>query len=112
MKVPFSYLSDQFRNPDPILKSIKAVVKRGDFTLGKEVGEFESKFAKVCQTQYAVGVNSGTDALFLSLKAIGVGPGDEVITMPNTFIATIGAIAAAGARPVFVDCNAEYVIDT
>jgi dTDP-3-amino-2,3,6-trideoxy-4-keto-D-glucose/dTDP-3-amino-3,4,6-trideoxy-alpha-D-glucose/dTDP-2,6-dideoxy-D-kanosamine transaminase len=111
MRVPFSYLDKQFANPDPILKSIKAVVKRGDFTLGKEVGEFEAKFAKAIGTEYAVGVNSGTDALFLILKAIGVGTGDEVITMTNTFIATIGAIVASGASPVFVDCNEEYVID-
>ena len=111
MKVPFSYLDKQFANIAPILRSIKAVVKRGDFTLGREVAEFEAKFAKVCGTKYAVGVNSGTDALFLSLKALGVGAGDEVITMPNTFIATAGAIAASGAKPVFVDCNAEYVID-
>ena len=111
MRVPFSYLDKQFADIAPILRSVKAVVKRGDFTLGREVAEFEAKFAKVCGTKYAVGVNSGTDALFLSLKALGVGPGDEVITMPNTFIATAGAIAASGAKPVFVDCNAEYLID-
>lgn len=111
MNVPFSYLPQQFANPNPILKSIAQVVKRGDFTLGKEVQEFESQFAKVCGTQYAIGVNSGTDALFLSLKALGIGAGHEVITMPNTFIATAGAIAASGAKPVFVDCNEEYVIN-
>ena len=111
MKVPFSYLSEQFADPDPILRDIKKVVKRGDFTLGAEVGRFEAQFAKVCGTKYAVGVNSGTDALFLSLKALGIGQGDEVITMTSTFIATAGAIAASGAKPVFVDCNEEYVID-
>src|SRR3989344_983764 len=105
MKVEFSYLRKQFANPKPILKDVEKLVKSGDFTLGKAVGRFEEKFAKICGTRYAVGVNSGTDALFLSLKALGVGPGHEVITMPNTFIATIGAIAAAGAKPVFVDCN-------
>ena len=111
MKVEFSYLRKQFANPKPILKDVEKLVKSGDFTLGKAVGRFEEKFAKICGTRYAVGVNSGTDALFLSLKALGVGPGDEVITMTSTFIATAGAIAAAGARPVFVDCNEEYVID-
>ncbi|MBI3012955.1 MAG: DegT/DnrJ/EryC1/StrS family aminotransferase [Elusimicrobia bacterium] len=111
MKVPFSYLKQQFAHPEPILRSVKRLVQSGDFTLGAPVQEFEEKFARVGGTRYAVGVNSGTDALFLSLKALGVGPGDEVITMPNTFIATIGAIAATGAKPVFVDCNEEYVID-
>ncbi len=111
MKVEFSYLKWQFANPDPILRDIKKLVISGDFTLGKQVGQFEQQFAKVCQTKYAVGVNSGTDALFLSLKAIGIGAGDEVITNTNTFIATAGAIAASGAKPVFVDCNDEYVID-
>lgn len=111
MKVPFSYLKDQFAKPEPIFREIRKLLKTGDFTLGRQVREFEGKFAKVCQTRYAVGVNSGTDALFLSLKALGIGAGDEVITIPNTFIATAGAIAASGARPVFVDCNDEYVIN-
>ena len=111
MKVKFSYLSEQFSNPDPILKKIKKVVKTGNFTLGPEVKALESQFAKACGTSYAVGVNSGTDALFLSLKSLGIAPGDEVITMPNTFIATVGAIVASGAKPVFVDCDNEYLID-
>lgn len=110
MNVPFSYLKNQFADPDRIWKDVKKVVLRGDFTLGAEVAEFERQFAKVVGTQYGVGVNSGTDALFLSLKAMGVGPGDEVITMTSTFIATAGAIAASGARPVFVDCNDEYIM--
>ncbi|OGR84166.1 MAG: transcriptional regulator [Elusimicrobia bacterium RIFCSPLOWO2_01_FULL_54_10] len=111
MNVPFSYLKWQFANPDRIWKDVKKVVLRGDFTLGKEVAEFEGKFAKAIGTKYAVGVNSGTDALFLSLKALGIGAGDEVITMTSTFIATVGAIAASGAKPVFVDCNDEYVMN-
>lgn len=110
-KVKFSYLQEQFANPEPIFKDIRKLLKTGEFTLGPAVQQFESKFAQVCQTKYAVGVNSGTDALFLSLKALGIGSGDEVITMPNTFIATVGAIAASGAKPVFVDCNEEYVIN-
>ena len=77
MKVPFSYLKEQFAQAERIWKDVKKVVRRGDFTLGKEVAEFESKFAKVVGTQYAIGVNSGTDALFLSLKALGIGSGDE-----------------------------------
>jgi len=111
MKVPFSYLQEQFKDYQAYLEQISEVVKDGDYTLGRAVAEFEEKFADLLGAKYAVGVNSGTDALFLSLKAIGVGPGDEVITTPNTFIATVGAIVAAGAKPVFVDCNDEYVIN-
>ena len=129
-KVPYSYLLDQF-NPEgrknmkvkyveltkqatvpEILKDIKELLlKTGDFTLGKQVRIFEERFAKLCHTKYAVGVNSGTDALFLSLKAVGIGPQDEVITVPNTFIATVGAIVATGARPVFVDVQDDYNIN-
>ncbi len=111
MQVKYSYLEQQFANQTPFLEKIAEVVKSGDFTLGKEGARFEEKFAKLIGTKYAIGVNSGTDALFLSLKAIDVGPGDEVITAVNTFIATAGAIAASGARPVYVDVNDEYGIN-
>jgi aminotransferase EvaB len=110
MRVTFSYLKEQFKDCQVYLDKIAEVVTAGDYTLGKAVAEFEEKFASLLGVKYAIGVNSGTDALFLSLKAIGIGPGDEVITTPNTFIATVGAIVASGARPVFVDCNDEYVI--
>lgn len=112
MKVEFSYLKRQFGEVDEIIQGIRSVVSRGDYTLGKEVKEFEEKFAKFCGTLYAIGVNSGTDALFLSMKALGIGLGDEVITVPYTFFATVGAIVATGARPVFVDVNNEYLMDT
>ncbi|MEW6386725.1 MAG: DegT/DnrJ/EryC1/StrS family aminotransferase [Thermodesulfobacteriota bacterium] len=111
MKVKYSYLEEQFRDYPAIFAKIARVVETGDYTLGRAVAEFEEKFAALLGAKYAVGVNSGTDALFLSLKALGVGPGDEVITTPNTFIATVGAIVAAGARPVFVDVTDEYVMD-
>lgn len=111
MRVKFSYLEEQFQDYHVYLEKIAEVVKAGDYTLGKAVIEFEERFAALLGAKYGIGVNSGTDALILSLKAIGVGPGDEVITTPNTFIATVGAIVAAGARPVFVDCTDEYVID-
>ena len=111
MKVPYSYLQDQFANPEPILDEIRNLVRSGDFTLGKAVGQFEEKFAAHCQAKYAVGVGTGTDALFLSLKALGIGAGDEVITCPFTFVATVGAIVQSGARPVFVDANEQFVID-
>lgn len=121
MKVSFSYLERQFgANPLPnsqwhyterIFKALRAFITTGDFTLGAKLDEFENTFARFTGTTYAIGVNSGTDALFLSLKALGVGKGDEVITSAETFIATAGAIQAAGARPVFVDVNDAFVID-
>ena len=111
MRVKYSYLEEQFKDYQKIFKKIAEVVETGDFTLGKAVQEFEEKFAKLLGARYGVGVNSGTDALFLSLKVIGVGPGDEVITAPNTFIATVGAIVASGARPVFADVTDEYVVN-
>lgn len=111
MKIPYSYLDRQFADPDPYLDDIRELVLSGDFTLGEAVTEFEERFAKLCNLPYAIGVSSGTDALILSLKILGIGPGDEVITTPNTFVATIGAIAMTGARPVFVDNNDEYTID-
>lgn len=111
MKVRYSYLARQFAEIEPILDDIRTLVKSGDFTLGAPVRQFEESFAKLIGAKYAVGVGSGTDALFLSLKALGVGPGDEVITAANTFVATAGAIETAGARVVFVDCNDKFVID-
>ena len=111
MNVPYSYLDKQFTNIDDYLKDVRKLVQSGDFTLGKAVTEFEERFAMLCGLPYAIGVGSGTDALILSLKILGIGPGDEVITTPNTFISTVGAIAMVGARPVFVDNNQEYTID-
>lgn len=111
MKVEFSYLGRQFDQPDQIFEDLKEFVKTGDFTLGKKLEEFEAKFADFIGVRHAIGVNSGTDALFLSLKSQGIGAGDEVITSAETFIATVGAIVAAGARPVFVDVNDQYEIN-
>ena len=122
MKVLFSYLNRQFGTDkstlngkwhytDRIFTALHDFVKTGDFTLGKKLQEFEEKFARFIGVQHAIGVNSGTDALILSLKALGIGHGDEVITSAETFIATAGAIAAVGARPVFVDVNDEFEID-
>ena len=106
-----NYLGDQFSDYPLILDKISKVVKKGDFTLGKAVGDFEEKFSKIVGSKYAIGVGSGTDALFLSLKALGVGEGDEVITTAFTFYATIGAIVTSGAKPVFVDIKKDYNID-
>ena len=111
MEVKFSYLDRQFADVDQYLADIRTLVVSGDFTLGTAVSEFESRFAGVFGLPHAIGVGSGTDALILSLKALGIGPGDEVITAANTFIATVGAIAMTGARPVFVDSDEGFTID-
>jgi dTDP-4-amino-4,6-dideoxygalactose transaminase len=111
MRVNYSYLLEQFADAEAILQDIKGLLQTAQFTLGPPVQQFEESFAKLCASRYAVGVGTGTDALFLALKAIGVGPGDEVISAPNSFIATTGAIVAAGARPVYVDVGEDFCID-
>lgn len=95
-----------------INKALKETLEGGVFIGGVEVEKFEKEFAKFCKVKYAVSVNSGTDALFLALKSLGIGQGDEVITTPFTFIATVEAIVNCGARPVFVDINTnDFNID-
>lgn len=106
-----NYLAQQFSDYEEILEKISVVVEKGDFTLGRAVENFEKRFADLVGVKHAIGVGSGTDALFLSLKAIGVENGDEVITCPFTFYATVGAIVTAGARPVFVDAQEDYNIN-
>jgi dTDP-4-amino-4,6-dideoxygalactose transaminase len=112
MKVSYSHLLEQFKDPDPILTDIKKLVKIGDFTLGKPLEKFEKLFAKFIGRKYAVGVGTGTDALRLSLVALNIRPGDEVITAVNTFYSTAAAIATIGAKPVFIDVRDDYVMDT
>lgn len=93
-------------------KSILRVLESGSFILGEEVARFEGEFSKYIGTKHGIGVNSGSDALFLGLKALGIGPGDEVITVSHTYISTDDAILRNGARPVFVDIDPEtYCID-
>jgi dTDP-3-amino-2,3,6-trideoxy-4-keto-D-glucose/dTDP-3-amino-3,4,6-trideoxy-alpha-D-glucose/dTDP-2,6-dideoxy-D-kanosamine transaminase len=109
--VRYSYLLEQFADPAPVLAEIGRLVATGDFTLGKPVAEFERRFAELIGTRHAIGVGSGTDALKLPLKALGIGHGDEVITAANTFIATVGAIAETGATPVLVDCDDSFCMN-
>ena len=111
MKVSFSYLDRQFADVDGYLNDVRALVLSGKFTLGAAVERFENAFAQLCGMPHAIGVGSGTDALILSLEMLGVGPGDEVITAANTFIATVGAIAMTGARPVFVDSDETFTMN-
>ena len=111
LKINHSYLTEQFADYTKIFKEIEKVVKKGDYTLGKEVDVCEKNFAKRTGAKYAISVGNGTDALFLTLKALNIGFGDEVITVPYTFIATVGSIVTAGAKPVFVDIKEDYNMD-
>jgi len=92
---------------DEVHQAIDRVLPRGRYVLGPELAAFEEEFAAFCGTQFAVGVSNGTDALHLALLACGIGPGDEVITVPNTYIATVFAITYVGAIPVFVDVDPD-----
>ena len=111
LNIKHNYLSEQFSDYKKILKEIGEVVRNNDFTLGSKVDEFEKTLSKKLQNKYIVSLGSGTDALMLSLKALGVKEGDEVITTPFTFYATIGAIVTCGAIPKFVDVKKDYNID-
>ena len=111
LKINHSYLVEQFADYSKIFKEVEKVVKKGDYTLGKEVDICEKNFAKRTGARYAISVGNGTDALLLALKGLNIGPGDEVITVPYTFIATVGSIVTAGAKPVFVDIKEDYNID-
>src|SRR5213083_3591269 len=108
MKVPFldlkahhAPLIDEFDG------AIRKVIESSAFAGGPFVERFEKEFAAYCGSKYAIGVGNGTDALWLALLALGIGPGDEVITVPNTFFATVEAINCCKARPVFVDVDED-----
>ena len=111
MKVRYSYLPQQFGDCEDLWQELRDFVVTGDFTLGEPLTRFEESFAKLIGIKYAIGVNSGTDAIKLSLKALNIGPGDEVITVANTFVATVGAICELGATPVFVDCDDTFCMN-
>ena len=111
MQVRYSYLKQQFANCDDLWDELKKFVSTGDFTLGKHLRRFEKNFANLIGTKYAIGVNSGTDAIKLSLKALGIKQGDEVITAANTFVATVGAINELGAKIVFIDCDDSFCMN-
>ncbi|SFQ05728.1 DegT/DnrJ/EryC1/StrS family aminotransferase [Amycolatopsis rubida] len=97
---------------DELLPSIRETLLRGDYVLGAAVDRFEHAFASYLGARHAVGVNSGTDALILALHALGIGPGDEVITVANTFHASAQAVVRVGATPVLADCGpGDYLID-
>ncbi len=108
---PYNYLPFEFKKPNNIIKEWNKLIKSTDFTLGKYVEEFEKIFSKYVNVKYCIATNNGTDALILSLKSLNIKKGDEIITVCNTFYATVGAIVAVGATPVFVDSDERYQID-
>ena len=108
LEINHNYLKSQFDDYEEIFNKIKKVVIKGDYTLGSEVDILESEFSKLCEVKHSIAVGSGTDAIFLGLKALDIGANDEVITTAFTFYATVGAIVATGAKPVFCDINDDY----
>lgn len=109
----WSYFKDYEKEREEILSAIKDVLSSGVLILGEQVRKFEEEFARYCGVRFGVGVNSGTDALFLGLKALGIGEGDEVITVANTAVPTVSAIVSTGATPRFADIDPEtYLMDT
>ena len=111
MKVPYNYLPMEFKENGKIFNNWKKLINSTDFTLGKFVVEFEKKFANYIGVKHVISTNNGTDALILSLKSIGVKKGDEIITVCNSFYASVGAIIACGAKPILVDCDDRYQIN-
>ena len=108
MRIPFVDLKEQYQNiKGEVLSEISQALDSMQLFLGKNVQALESDFADYCGTEYAIGVSSGTDALHIALRAGGICPGDEVITVSHTFIATVEAIILAGAKPVLVDIDPE-----
>ena len=108
MNIPLVDLKAQLNNiHDEIAEAINSVIDKTAFILGKEVECFENEFAQYIGTDFCVGVGSGTEALHLALRALGIGQGDEVVTAPNSYIATALAISYVGAKPVFVDIDPE-----
>src|SRR5436190_1895190 len=112
LRIPYIDLAGQHRPlREEILKAVGGVLDSGQFILGGEMELFEKEFAQLHAAKHAVSVNSGTDALVLALKCLGIGPGDEVITAPNSYLASASCIALAGATPKFADVRADMNID-
>jgi len=111
-KVRFVNYPRQYQTLKPEFDGVfEEVMAGGDFILRRHLEDFEKNIAAYVGTKHAIGVNTGTDALYLSAHALGFGPGDEVITVAHTFVATVGAIVQCGARPVLVDIKDDFNID-
>ena len=113
MPIPLVDLSAQYAPlAEDFRRALERVCRTGAFILGPDVAAFEEEFARFSGAAHAVGVGSGTDAIHLACRALGIGPGHEVITCANTFVATLVGIELTGARPVLVDCREEdFLID-
>ena len=112
MKIPYVNLSKQYKlERKQLLKIIDKTLLSGSWIGGDEVVKFEKKISKICNVNYCIALNSGTDALTLGLHLLGVRPGDEVITPPNSFIASTSVVVHLGAKPVFVDVKHDQNID-
>ena len=112
LQIPYVNLAAQYaEEKDSLLPCLEGVLTKGDFVGGTAVDDLETAIADYTGAGHAVALNSGTDALILALSALGIGPGDEVITAPNSFIASAGAIVRAGATPVFADVRDDQNID-
>jgi dTDP-4-amino-4,6-dideoxygalactose transaminase len=112
LRIPYVNLALQHQLlRDEILKAVAGVIDSGQFILGEETERFEKEFSVLCGAKHAVGLNSGTDALILALKCLGIGPGDEVITAPNSYLASASCIALAGATPKFADVSDDLNLD-
>ena len=111
-KIPFMDLriSNTFEK-EMLLNSFQRLMNHGQYIMGQEVDNFEKKFATYCNRKYCIGVSSGTDAIFIALKSLGIGPGDEVITTSLSWIATANAISMTGAEPVFCDITDDLNIN-
>jgi dTDP-4-amino-4,6-dideoxygalactose transaminase len=112
LNIPYVDVGRQHRAiKNELLQAIAQVLEEGKFVLGPQVGHFECDFSGLVNVAYSIGVNSGTDAMILALRSLGVGPGDEVLTAVNSFVSSASAIALVGAKPVLVDVRNDYNID-
>ena len=112
MEIPYVNLPSQYlEHREEILNAIDNVMKSGQYIMGPDVEQFEKSFATLCGTKHAISVADGTESLMLSMKIFGIGPGDEVITAPNSWISSASSITHVGATPVFVDVRKDQNID-
>ena len=107
----FDYLRQLAPIKPAIVKSIEDTLSSGKIILGNQVQSFENQFSKYIGQKFGIGVNSGTDAIKIALRSLGIGPGDEVITVSNTAVPTISAVREVGGTPVFVDVKPDYTIN-
>jgi len=112
MKIPYVNFSEQNKLvKSALMESVSRVIDSGHYILGPEVLSFENEFSQYTNSKFAIGVGNGTDALILALRALEIGPGDEVITVSHSFVATVSAISLIGAKPVLIDVGRDFNLD-